>query len=72
MGIQTLRMAYVRDLVLKYEFQLDESANLQDGKWFAVARPGGFPYFGVILPNDKIRVWNAAGTQQELTTSLYF
>ena len=56
---------------LKYEFQLDESANLQDGKWFAVARPGSFPYFGVILPGDKIRIWNAA-TRQELSTSSNF
>ena len=56
---------------LKYEFQLDTSDNLPDGKWFAVARPGSFPYFGVILPNDKIRVWNAA-TREELTTTSDF
>ena len=56
---------------LKFEFQLDETANVKDAKWFAVARPGGFPYFGCILPNDKIRLWNAV-TRQELTTSSDF
>ena len=56
---------------LKYEFQLDESSTIQGGKWFAVAKPGGFPYFGVILPDDKIRIWNAA-TRQELTTTSDF
>ena len=57
---------------LKYEFQPRRiKNNLQDGKWFAVARPGSFPYFGVILPGDKIRIWNAA-TRQELSTSSNF
>ena len=53
---------------LKYEFQLDDTSDISNGKWFAIARPGSFPYFGVILPNDKIRVWNAA-TRAELTTN---
>ena len=56
---------------LRYQFTLDDTTNIQNGKWFAVARPSSFPYFGVILPNDKIRVWNAA-TRQELTTSSTF
>ena len=56
---------------LRYEFQLDESSNIPESQWFAVANPGGFPYFGVIIPNDKIRLWNAA-TRQELTTTSTF
>ena len=53
---------------LKYEFYLDDTANLTNGRWFAIAKPGSFPFFGVILPNDKIRIWNAA-TRAELTTT---
>ena len=56
---------------LKYEFSLDDTDNLVGGKWFAIARPGSFPYFGVILPDNRIRLWNAA-TRAELTTSSDF
>ena len=56
---------------LKYEFSLGNTSDLQNGKWFSVARPNGFPYLGVILPNDKIRVWNLV-TRVELTTSSSF
>ena len=27
---------------LRYEFQLDESSNIPESQWFAVANPGGF------------------------------
>ena len=54
---------------LRYQFTLDDTTNISGGKWFAVARPGGFPYFGVILPNDRIRIWNAATTQELTSTS---
>ena len=53
---------------LRFQFTLDDSANLASCHWFTITQDNNFPVLGAIIPNNSIRLWNLTSSQ-ELTYS---